>query len=110
MSCRPVDLLDARRQVIATACVDERDGRFIGRVELDRMPADLRATFEEYESIVNDQVFSLLDEIEDRIAVVPIKVRFADGREGGVADLQIFPSCGTISFLLAETSTLRGRP
>jgi len=64
--------------------------------------------FEEYEDIVNDQTFSLLDQIEGRIGAIPFVAVFGDGREASVEDLQIFPKGGTVAFRLAEPLELHG--
>src|SRR5688572_24289919 len=92
-----VQLLDHTRRVVARAVV-EGNGAYRGVVTLDEMPSSLRRTFEEYESLVNNQIFSLLDPLEDRIAALVLVARFEDGREAQVHDLQIFPSAGTLSF------------
>jgi hypothetical protein len=74
------------------------------------MPESLRRRFERYEEIVNDQIFSLLDEIEDQIGAMSFAVVFDDGCEANVMDLQIFPRSGTVSFKVAEPAVLgRGR-
>ncbi|WP_206107569.1 hypothetical protein [Paludisphaera rhizosphaerae] len=70
---------------------------------MDQMPESLRRLFEEYEEIVNNQTFSLLDQIEDRISAFPFLIVFDDGYESRARDVQIFPKGGTISFEMAET-------
>jgi hypothetical protein len=62
------------------------------------MPPEMRRTFEEYEEIVNDQVFGLLDEIEDRINALSLRVVFNEGCESLIEDLQIYPSVNKVSF------------
>jgi hypothetical protein len=86
------------RQVIATAQVAEQDGAFVGRVDLSVMPVPLRGLFEEYEEIVNSQTFSLLDEAEEKIENLHLKVIFEDGYEAALADVQIYPSTNKVSF------------
>lgn len=107
MSCQKIHILDNDRHVVATACVEDHEGQFTGRVDFEALPAELRALFEEYESLVDDQVLSLLDPIEERIALIPLVAEFEDGRRAGVADLQVFPLAGTIAFRLNQPSTLR---
>jgi hypothetical protein len=97
-----VKLLDQSRTPVATAQVTAEDGFFSGKVDLSSMPPALRQTFEEYEELVNGQMFSLLDEIEERIAAVPIVVVFEDSREARVTDLQIYPSTGLVSFRVTK--------
>jgi hypothetical protein len=92
-----VTLIDQGRQVIATAQVAEQDGAFIGRIDLSPMPVPLRRLFEEYEEIVNTQTFSLLDEIEQKVENLHLKVVFEDGYEAALADVQIYPSTNKVS-------------
>jgi hypothetical protein len=93
-----VTLIDQRRRVIATVQVAERDGAFVGRIDLSLMPVPLRRLFEEYEEIVNTQAFSLLDEIEEKIENLHLKVVFEDGSEAALVDVQIYPSTNKASF------------
>ena len=103
MNERTVKLMDQDRNVVAVARVVEEGGRYEGAVDLTRTPADLRALFEEFEEIVNGQMFSFLDEIEDKIAALSLKtVLDNNGTEASVRELQIYPSTGEISFKLAE--------
>jgi hypothetical protein len=62
------------------------------------MPVPLRRLFEEYEEIVNSQTFSLLDEVEEKIENLHLKVAFEDGYEAALADVQIYPSTNKVSF------------
>lgn len=102
-----VTLIDADRNVVARADVRFLDGFYSGSVDVNRMPEALRALFEEYEEIVNGQILSLLDRIEDRISAVPLVVVFDDGHESQAVDLQIFPGEGVISFKVPEPAALR---
>ena len=98
MISQRVTLIDQGRQVIATAQVAEQDGAFVGRIDLSPMPVPLRRLFEEYEEIVNTHTFSLLDEIEEKIENLHLKVVFEDGYEAALADVQIYPSTNKVSF------------
>lgn len=98
MSSQQVTLIDQKHAVIASAQVTEQDGTFTGRVDLSPMPGALRRQFEASEEIVNNQMFSLLDEIEEKIGTMRLKVVFADGRVAPLADLQIYPSTKKVSF------------
>lgn len=106
MTQRSVTIIDRGRNVVATADVEWLDGRYSGRIAVDRMPQPLRLVFEEYEEIVNDQVFSLLDQIEGQIEALSLSAVFGDGRETPVEDLQIFPKGGTVAFRVAEPAEL----
>jgi hypothetical protein len=98
MTSQRVTLIDQERQVIARAEVAEQDGAFVGRIDLSLMPMPLRQLFEEYEEIVNTHTFSLLDEIEEKIENLHLKVVFEDGYEAALADVQIYPSTNKVSF------------
>jgi hypothetical protein len=98
MISQRVTLIDQGRQVVATAQVGEQDGTFIGRIDLSPTPVPLRRLFEEYEEIVNAHTFSLLDEIEEKIENLHLKVVFEDGSESALADMQIYPSTNKVSF------------
>ena len=66
-------------------------------------PPQLRQLFEEFEAIVETQMFALLDDIEGRIEATALRVAFADGSSAPVRDLQVFPSTRAVSFTLAAT-------
>ena len=96
-----INLIDARQNVVAVATVDDKGSYFSGTVSVDRMPEPMLKTFEQYESLINDQVLSLLDEIEQCIDGMLLTAVFGDGHAIFAADLQIFPKAGTISFKVA---------
>jgi hypothetical protein len=98
MISQRVTLIDQGRQAVATAQVTEQDGSFIGRIDLSPMPVSLRQLFEEYEEIVDTHAFSLLDEIEEKIKNLHLKVIFEDGYEAALIDVQIYPSTNKVSF------------
>jgi hypothetical protein len=98
MISQHVTLIDQGRQVVATAQVAEQDGTFVGRINLSSMPVPLRQLFEEYEEIVNTQTFSVLDEMEETIEALHLKVVFEDGHEALLVDVQIYPSTNKVSF------------
>jgi len=54
-------------------------------------------------------MFSLLDDIEDKIGTVPLRVSFDDGGEASVVDLQVFPSTNAVSFKIRQPATVRER-
>lgn len=102
MYTQTVNLIDPNQTIVATAQVFQQDKGYRGRIDLNLMPASLRQKFIEYEEIVNGQMFSLLDEIEDQIAALRLKIRFALGHEAAITDLQIYPTTGRISFALVK--------
>ena len=102
MSSQQVTIIDYKRTVVATAQVTEQDGTFTGRIDLRPMSVPHRRQFEAYEAIVNEQMFGLLDEIEEKIGSMRLKVVFADGHVAPLADLQIYPSIKKVSFKVVK--------
>ena len=98
MISQRVTFIDQGRQVVATAQVTQQDGSFTGRINLSPMPVPLQRLFEEYEEIVNTHMFSLLDEIEEKVEALHLKVVFEDGYEAALTDVQIYPSTHKVSF------------
>lgn len=107
MSSQRVTIIDQSRQVVATAKVSEQGGYYAGRVDLSLMPAALQHQFEEYEEVVNQQMFSLLDELEEKIGSLLLRVMFADGSVAQLADVQIYPSTKSVSFKVASEAVRR---
>ena len=58
--------------------------------------------FEEFEELVNDQLFTHVDEIEEKIGALRLKAVFDTDHEAYVKDLQVFPGTGCVSFKLVE--------
>lgn len=107
MSARTIKLLGPKGDLLATAQVNWKETFFSGTINLSMMPLPLLRTFEEFEELVNGQNFSLLDDIEQRIGDLGIKVDFDDGRVAEVEDLQIYPSTCLISFKVETLARLR---
>ena len=107
MSAQTIKLLGPSGQLLATGQVDWEQDRFSGHLDLGAMPAPLLQTFQEFDEIVNDRIFSLLDDIEQRIHDLGIKVVFDDGSEAFAEDLQIYPSTGLASFKVKTLARLR---
>lgn len=104
MSTRAVKLIDPGCTVVAIAQVVGRDQRYRGKIDLELMPTNVRKTFADFEEIVNGQMFSLLDEVEEQIREMQLKIRFDSGDEFATEDLQVYPSTNRISFQLVEES------
>ena len=103
MDMRSVQLIDQTRTVLAVAQVADEGGYFGGSIDLRFTPTPLRALFEEFEEIVNGQMFVFLDEIQEKIGSLPIKAVFGNGVEDYIKNLQVFPSTGDVSFHLVGT-------
>lgn len=107
MSSQRVTIIDQSRQVVATAKVSEQDGYFEGQIDLSLMPATLQRQFEEYEEMVAHQMFSFLDELEEKIGNLLLKVVFADGNAVSLTDMQIYPSTKKVSFKVVKEAVHR---
>lgn len=102
-----VKILDRSCNVVAIAQVAAHGQRFSGSIDLSPMPVSLRKKFEEYEQIVNEQAFSLLDAIETQISNLIPKVILEGGAEVAVEDLQIYPVSRRVSFSIATEPARR---
>ena len=107
MNSRHVQIVDSQRMVLAEADVKAVDDHFAGVVDLRATPEPIRCLFDEFEEVVTEQMFVFLDQIQDQIEALALKVRFEDGQELSVHDLQVFPGSNELSFRLA---TLAPRP
>jgi hypothetical protein len=101
-------IVDQRGNIVAEGNVTDKGAYFGGKLDLANMPEETRKIFEEFEEIVSGQMLSFLDEIEDKIAGLSLKVILDPGQEIPVRDVQIFPSNGGFSFRLIE-STVNGK-
>jgi hypothetical protein len=100
MSARTIKLLGPAGDVLATGQMDREGDKLTGGIDLTLMPPSMVRTFQEYETIVKGQIFSLLDEIEQRISDLTIRVAFDDGHEACIEELQIYPSTRSASFTI----------
>ncbi|MBI1916950.1 MAG: hypothetical protein HYS12_19755 [Planctomycetes bacterium] len=106
MTNRPIYLIDQTSARIASLDVRFREDHFEGTISLDMTPPQLRHLFEQFEEIVEGQMFSLLDGIEEEIGAVPLRVVFENGAEADVTDLQVFPSTKAVSFKTRQSTTV----
>ena len=102
METRIVKVIDPARNVVAIAQVTDEGAYYGGTIDLRDTPPSLRQLFEEFEEIVNGQMFAFLDDIQERIGTLSLKAAFDTGQERDIKDLQVFPSTGDVSFKLAE--------
>jgi hypothetical protein len=106
MMINTIVLTDAHSNRLATMDVDDRSGYNSGSIHLDEMPNALLQAFEQYEEIVNNQMFGLLDQAEAKIFRYDLKIVFDDGREALIDELQVFPGNRRVSFRV--TAPTRG--
>jgi hypothetical protein len=102
MTVTSVKLIAGSGNVIGTALVAANEALFRGQIDLSYTPPELIRVFKEYEDIVNGQMFSLLDDIEERIAALALRVAFDEGLEVGVEDVQVYPTTGRVSFKVVQ--------
>lgn len=107
MTQQTVKLLDSSGRVLAIARVADEGTHFGGSINLERTPAELRSLFDEFEEIVNDQMLSFLDALEEKIQSWRIRALFEDGSETPVCNLQVFPTSEEVSFKVPATVTPR---
>lgn len=101
MNKQTVKLIDRSNQLVATAEVVDEGPQYGGTIDLSSAPVGVRAVFNEFEEVVNGQMLSYLDEIQDKIDALDVKAVFESGAETALKDLQVFPSTGGVSFKLA---------
>jgi hypothetical protein len=107
MTQRPIRLIDQDSARLATLDVQFRDDHFEGTISLEATPPYLRQLFEQFEEVVEGQMFSLLDAIEEKIEAARLRVLLEDGAEACVTDLQVFPSRNAVSFKTCQAATVR---
>jgi hypothetical protein len=110
MNTRTVKLIDPSQNVLAVARVAAEGDHYAGTIDLTCTPPALKALFTEFEEIVDGQMFSFLDEIQERIGAVPITAVFDNGDEGAINDLQVFPNAGDVSFQCTSIPAFSVRP
>lgn len=106
MTTQPIYLIDQSSTRMATLHVTAIGDLYRGTICLDATPTQLKRLFEEFEENVEGQMFSLADEIEEKIAAIPLRVVFANGMEAYVKDLHVYPSTKRVSFKIRQTSTV----
>jgi hypothetical protein len=110
METRSVKLIDHSGHLVATAQVADKGTHYGGTIDLRPTPEPLHALFEEFDELVNTQVFSLVDEVDEKISAFGIRAVFDDGREVEIVDLQVYPSTGGVSFkVVAAPFNLSGQ-
>lgn len=105
MTDQPINLVDQSSARIADLNVSLTGDLYSGTISLDATPPQLKRLFEEFEEIVEGQMFSLADEVEEKIGAIPLRVVFGNGMEAYVQDLQVFPSTNRVSFKIRQKST-----
>ena len=107
MNPLPAFLIDRNSVPIAALEVAPVGGHFEGSLTLGALPPEVRRAFDFFEEIVEGQTFSLLDEAEDAITALGLRAALADGTEADLADLQVYPSTGAVSFSVPVPAPVR---
>ena len=100
-------LLDPSSAKVAVLDVTRIGDLFRGTICLDATPPELEQLFQEFEQMVEGQVFNVADEIEEKIGRLRLRVAFANGPEVEVSDLQVYPSTKRVSFGIRQPATVR---
>jgi hypothetical protein len=108
MTTRPTYLVDQSSTRVAVLHVEPSGDRHQGTICLDETPPELKHLFEEFEENVEGQMFSLADEVEEKIEAIALRVVFPSGVEAYVEDLQVYPSTKRVSFKVRQVSTAAG--
>lgn len=101
MSPRPIHLINGTN-CVACLQVEPRDGRFEGEIDLSRTPPHLLRLFHEFEEIVEGQILSVLDDIEEKLADASLQVVLENGEVVPVQDLQVYPRTRQVSFRIGQ--------
>jgi len=108
MTTQPIYLLDHSLREVAVLDVELFGDRYRGTICLDATPPELLHLFEEFEENIEGQMFSLADEIEEKIVPIQLRVVFPGGLEADVDDLQVYPNMKRVSFKVRRTSPVLG--
>ncbi len=104
MTARPTYLVDQSGTKLAVLNVEPSGDRHRGTICLDTTPPELKHLFEEFEEYVEGQMFTLADEVEEKIGALRLRVIFSNGMEASVDDLQVYPSTKRASFKVRQAS------
>ena len=102
MHQRPLYLSDHQSKRVALLDVKWQGEHFEGTISLETTPLPLVKLFARFEEIVEGQMFSLLGDVEEKIAELGLIVVFEDRSETEVTDLQVFPSTNAVSFSVLD--------
>ena len=91
MSRTELFLQDKRGRKLGTILVERCEGNLrVGKIVPEEWPTDLQEVFSRYEQLINDQVLSILDEVEKEIDAYGFRVSSGSTQNGEpITDLQI---------------------
>lgn len=102
MNNLPQYLMDQQTRKVASLNVSETKGGFQGSICLEMTPQEIQGVFQKFEEVIEGQMFSLLDEVEEEIEKLSLQVVFENEDVFPVADLQVFPSRNVVSFQVQQ--------
>ncbi|MBN8469543.1 hypothetical protein JYJ95_23825 [Corallococcus exiguus] len=91
-------LSDAQGKLIGRVSVSAEGSLWSGDIDLSGAAPGIMSLFTEFEELVNDQVLSLLDDMETQVARLGPRFRVAGEEALPVEDLQIYPAQREVSF------------
>lgn len=105
MITQRAEIVDRQGRIVATMVVADCGTHFGGDIDLKNTPAELRGLFDEFEEVIDQQAFSDMDELLDRIGGFQLRANCEDGRCLELRDFQVFPSVLKASFRTPEMWT-----
>ncbi len=106
-------LLDDKKKPIAHLKLKRKGDLFLGIAEIVNLSSEAVKIFSEFEDLANNQVFSLLGKVAEKIQNLGYLVAFESQSIQRIEDLQIFDLGGpkvSISFHLPKRSGPEGSP
>jgi hypothetical protein len=73
----------------------------LGAITTD-IASDFLGFFQDYEVHVNNQCFSNVDELDSQLSSMELSIQVTENCRHEITDLQIYPSTGSVSFVLGE--------
>ena len=78
------------------------DGVWHGSADFGAVPNWILGVFIEFDNLVNDGVFALLDLVDGVIEGLQLNIKCEDGRHVRIAHFQPFPTAGLVSFTILD--------
>jgi len=89
-------IVDKNGRTIGKVTVEEQGGKFVGTIDASEVPPAILTLCRDYESKVNDQLFSSLDQIEEQLDELGLRLVRQSQR---ISDFQIMEN-DKVSFAL----------
>ncbi len=102
MTPKPISIIDQNANRVAPVDVVLCGDHYEGHISLASTPPHLKQLFEQFEEVVEGQMFSLLDGVIEKIEHARLRVVYEDGTEEEVSDLQVYPSRNHVTFKIRQ--------